>query len=136
MQLHFPGQLPILAVITASLVYFLLGVLWYSRVLFGPVWERHAQFDNEDKTGLGFLHIISFFSTLIVVLTMGVFIRVLFVPGWILSIKIALLTGLGFMFIPTFINGLYLKKPIQLLLIDSGYHLSGFVLSALILSVW
>ncbi len=136
MYLQFPGQLPLLAVLTAAVAYFILGIIWYSSFLFGRIWDKHAMLINEDKQAMGFLQTISFFSTLIVVLTMGIFIRVLFMPGWILSVKIALLAGLGFMFIPAFINGLYLKKPIQLLLIDGGYHLAGFVLSAIILSIW
>jgi len=137
MYLQFPGQLPLLAVLTAAVAYFIFG--HYLVILlsyFGRIWDKHAMLINEDKQAMGFLQTISFFSTLIVVLTMGIFIRVLFMPGWILSVKIALLAGLGFMFIPAFINGLYLKKPIQLLLIDGGYHLAGFVLSAIILSIW
>jgi len=136
MVLDFPEQINFLSVLAGTILYFLLGMLWYSPLLFGKIWSQYIILTEEDKKGMGLLNILSFISTFIISLTMAVFIQVLLLPTWIFALKISLLAGLGFMFLPMFINGLYNKKPMQVMLVDAGYHLCWFVILSLILSLW
>ena len=125
-----------LAVIVAAIAYWLIGALWYSPMLFAKPWARYVNFQEEWRKGMVLSMVLSFIGFLIISFTMAIFISYLVYIDMERSIKIALLAGIGFMAVPMYVNYLYNKKPIGLFFIDAGYHFVGFLVVALILSLW
>ena len=125
-----------LAIIVAAIAYWLIGALWYSPMLFAKPWARYVSFQEEWRKGMVLSMALSFLGFLIISFTMAIFISHLVHIDMERSIKIAVLAGIGFMAVPMYVNYLYNKKPIGLFFIDAGYHFVGFLVVALILSLW
>ncbi|HEX2607692.1 MAG TPA: DUF1761 domain-containing protein [Flavisolibacter sp.] len=127
-----------LSIVLSSIVYFLLGGIWYT-VLFGKKWVRYQKIDLEDpnaKKDAGRIMMISFLMMFL--LNSGIAILIFRIqPVEILSgLKIGILTGVCFTACGISISYLYVKKPLALHLIDCGYHIIGNILSACILVNW
>ena len=69
-------------VVLAAVVYFAIGSLWYSPVLFVKPWMKAQGFNRDGAMGKGFakLMIASFFLTVILVLIEAYFIHIMKSP--------------------------------------------------------
>ena len=128
------------AIAVAALAYFMLGALWYSKVLFAKRWIADLKLDVNDpnaKKGAGLMFGGSFIlmfvqSVVIAVLAERLDIRD---QGWMSGIKLGLVTG-SFCAAAVGINYLYEKKPISLWLINAGYAVIGNIIAAVIICSW
>ena len=139
MNTEFLSHVNWLAVIVATIAYFLLGALWYS-VLFGKKWAQLVKIDtgNPDmKKGMGGMMISTFVLTLLICFGLEVLvIKFNFVQEVAYGIKLGLLTGLAFATTAVSIHYIYENKPTNLYLINNGYHVLGHVIAASILVLW
>ena len=127
-----------LAVIVASIAYFALGALWYS-FLFQKQWISGHNVDVKDprlKEGVAVTMISSFVLMLVTTIGLAILIVRLDLFLFASGIKLGLLTGIAFSATAVSINYLYLKKPMQVHLIDGSYHVAGQILAAIILCLW
>ena len=140
MNTGFLSHVNWLAVLVAAAAYFILGALWYSKVLFGNKWIQLAKIDMSDpnvKKGMGGMMISTLLLILIVCFSLEVLIiKFGFEQEISYGIKLGLLTGLGFATTAVSINYVYERKPTNLYLINNGYHVLGHVLAASILVLW
>lgn len=120
-----------LVIILAAILNMVIGFLWYSKWLFGPLWgklSKHSQSGMTVKilastllTSLMIAYFLSFF---------GAHLRVTSVTD---GMFVGFLLWLGFVVTIEFSSHIWCKTPYQLFLISSGYRLVTFlVMSGLI----
>lgn len=133
------SQLNFLAVFTATILYFMIGALWYSKALFGPRWGQLHNLDFSDtsaKPSMGMLMGTSFMMMLIAVWALAVVVHLTGISTWMGGVKIGLLCGGCFSAATIAISNVYLNKKLPLYFIDGGYHLLGYTIAGVVLAVW
>ena len=140
MNTDFLSHINWLAVLVATVAYFVLGALWYSKALFGRVWAKLINLDvnNPDlKKGMGGMMVSTFLLMFIVSFGLEVLIvKIGFAQEFMYGIELGLLTGLAFATAAVSINYVYERRPSSLYLINNGYHVLGHIIVATILVVW
>lgn len=128
------------AVLVASIAYFILGAIWYSRALFGSKWAQLIKLDlnNPDlKKGMGNMMAATFVLIFVVCFGLALLIHMInFGDNFLYGIKLGLLTGIAFATTAISINYVYERKHSNLYLINGGYHVVGHVIAAVILVLW
>jgi hypothetical protein len=112
-----------------------ISAIWYSKKVFGAIWQRESGVVCSDKKGHGAMVFgVSFIFSLI---TAFAFAFLLGTPTFLIP---SLITGVGvgvcFVGTSLGINYLFANRSIKLLLIDAGYHIVQFTLYGLILGLW
>src|SRR5262245_21153617 len=129
-----------LALLVATLAYFILGAIWYSKAMFGAKWAQLVMLDvnNPDlRKGMAVMMISTFVLILVVCFSLEILIiKFNFEKEVLYGIKLGLLTGLGFATAAVSINYVYENKPANLYLINNGYHVLGHIIAASILVIW
>ena len=128
-----------LAVIVAGIAYFMLGGLWYSKVLFGAKWAALQKIDMNDpnvKKGVATMTFYSFLLMLLTVIGLAIFVVRLDLTMISSGVKLGLVTGLFFSVTAVSISFLYERKPSALYFISGGYQLAGNIIAAIILVAW
>jgi hypothetical protein len=140
MNTDFLSHINWLAVLVATVGYFMLGALWYSKALFGGTWAKLINLDvnNPDlKKGMGGMMVSTFILMFVVSFGLEILIvKIGFEQDFMYGIKLGLLTGLAFATAAVSINYVYERRPSSLYLINNGYHVLGHVIVATILVVW
>ncbi len=128
------------AILVAAIAYFILGALWYSKVLFGTKWAQLVKLDvnNPDlKKGMGGMMFSTFVLVAIVCFGLSLLVHMVrFEDNYVYGIKLGLLTGVAFATTAVSIHYVYERQPASLYLINSGYHIVGHVIAAVIIVLW
>lgn len=125
------------SIIVATVVYFILGALWYSPVLFGNTWMKLRNLDPETMEQPNpIIYLYSFILQFIGVASLALFISGLGVEGAGNGAIIGFGTGAGFVFTLAGTTGIFTEVPIKLHFLDNGYHVVGLILAGLILGLW
>ncbi len=128
----------IAAYITAVIVYYFIGFVWYS-FLFMKAWQKETGIKMESGKFSIWIFIYSMGGQLIMSFLYALGVYMVVMLGNFAGIKGALITSgsiIGFFVIPlNSANLLFANKKI-LFLIDSGYQSAGAVVMALILTLW
>jgi len=133
-----------LVALAAAVVFnMLLGYIWYSKPVFGKMWQKLVGLSDKDMDGADkvtpmvamlILAIVEIF-----VLNHFVAYSAYFYPGYS-DVSVGLLTGLwiwvGFVFPVMASNYMFAQRRKKLVLIDSGYQLVVLLVAGVILSVW
>ena len=130
------SQVNYLAVIAAALSSFLVGGLWYSKMLFGEIWNREN--GSGSKAGQGGhpakVFGVSFVFSLIAAFAFACWL------GQNASLQDSvvkgLLAGFGMVAASFGINYQFANRTMLLWLVDAGYHTVQFVLFGVILGLW
>ncbi|MGC4099755.1 DUF1761 domain-containing protein [Ferruginibacter sp.] len=130
-----------LAILVAALAYFMLGALWYSKVLFANRWIADLKLDvnNPDaKKGMGMMFGGSFVLMFVQCVAIAIIAERIGIrgDGWMSGLKLGLVTGGCLCATPVGVNYLYEKKPFSLFLINGGYALVGNIIAAIIICCW
>ena len=131
-------QLNWLAIFCGAVAFFLLGALWYSKLLFVKKWLQYLNIDQDSadaKKGMAALIATSFLMMFFISILISVLRTRLNISGMEGGLKLGTVTGLLGSF-AIFINYLYEKKPGGLFLINGGYALAGNIISSLIICNW
>ncbi len=122
------------AVLVAALASFLLGGLWYSKILFGELWQRETGYDQAKC-----FHPARVFGVSLVfsIVAAYVFARILG-PEPVLQDAVlkGLLVGAGVAGSSFAINYQFASRSVLLLVIDAGYHTVQFGLFGMVLGLW
>jgi Protein of unknown function (DUF1761) len=129
-----------IAVIVAALAYFVLGALWYSKILFAKRWIADLKIDVNDpnaKKGVGLM----FGGSLVLMFVQCVALAILAgkiedLSGWMSGVKLGALTGCCFCAAAVGVNYLYEKKPLSLFFINAGYAITGNIIAGVIICCW
>jgi hypothetical protein len=140
MNTEFLKDLNWIAIFCGALGYFMLGALWYSKILFAPKWIQLTKVDASSpnaKKGMGMLMLMSFIWMFIT--SFGIAIlreRMGDVSGWMGGVKLGTITGLFCGTAAISISYLYEKRPMGLYWINGGYTLLGNIIAAIIVCSW
>lgn len=124
-----------LAVVVAALSSFLLGGLWYSPLLFGPTWQRHAG----DTRKPGDKHPAKVFGTSFVFALTAALAYAWVMPAAGTASAAAvqgLVVGAGLVAASFGINYQFANRTGTLWLIDGGYHTLQFLIYGLVIGLW
>lgn len=130
------AQLHWLAVITATVLAFVIGGLWYSPVLFGKGWMAENNLTPElvGKRNQGIVFGASFVLLLFAAVVLAMFLgnKATAVTG----LAAGLLVGVGW--IATSLGVLYLfeARSLRLFAINAGYLIVTFAVMGTILGAW
>jgi hypothetical protein len=127
-----------LAVLVATIAWFLIGAVWYSA-LFQKQWVAHHNINISDpalKKGTGMIFFISFVLMFIAVTGLALLIEKMDMTAWQSGVRLGLLTGICFALTAISITYVYLKKAWGVHMIDGLYHVVGHVVAAIILCLW
>ncbi len=125
-----------LAAVAAAISAFLLGGLWYSPVLFAKPWMQAAGVteENAKTANMRMVFGIAFVWALLGALCFAAFIG----PKPDLGFAVGAGFATGFFWIAGSygISYQFEQRPLNLLLINGGYHTVQYMLYGLILGLW
>ena len=128
-----------LAILVAGVAYFMLGGLWYSKMLFGKAWIKHSNINMNDpnvKKGVGQIMFASFLLMLVATFGLALLLSKVELSNWMSGAKVGLIAGLCFSATSICITFLYEKRPMALHLINAVFHIAGCILASIILALW
>ncbi|NBC27782.1 MAG: DUF1761 family protein [Bacteroidetes bacterium] len=125
-----------LPVLIATIIYFVLGALWYSPLLFAKPWMKIKNIPEDHEGGSPMVFVLSFILQFIGVFSLALFIEGLGGYGALHGALIGFFASTGFVFSLAGATGLFSEVPLKLHLIDNGYHLTGLTLSGLVIGFW
>jgi len=129
------------AVVVSAIVYWVLGGIWYSPILFGNKFieimrwspEQLARIQNE---GAGWQLALAFLGSLVAAYVLAHIVRYTSGESAMDGAKTGLWLWLGFI-VTTNLNTVFFEfRPLGLYLINIGYHLVGFLAMGALLAVW
>ena len=127
-----------LAVAVSAVVYFAIGAIYFNQKVFGTAWMKGHSLSpptEEEKKGMGKLMAVTFVYCVISCIGIGCLVQIIQPGNWILGSKIGLLAG-GFASVGIAVSHMYTRKSFTLAIIDSGYHLLGSIIAAVIQTMW
>jgi len=126
-----------IAVLIGTAAYFVLGALWYSKILFASKWIAYLKIDINDpnaKKGMGVMFGGSFVLMFVQSLAIAILAnRLGVIGGWMSGVKLGAFTGCCFCAATIGVNYLYEKKPLGLFLINAGYAIVGNIIAAVVI---
>ena len=130
-----------IAIIVASIVSFVIGMLWYSPLLFGNLWMKSAGLSKDKigkakKKGMGKTILIAFLTTVIMVYVLGYLLNILNYNDAISGAIIGFLVWLGFLATTGLGRVLWEGKSFSFYLINTLHELVSLVVIGAILGAW
>lgn len=130
-------MLSLLPVVVAALATIPVGFLWYT-VLFAKPWTAMHELNKRKKmTGPTWL---PFAATILTSFVLAFMLALLFLLGRITTLqgalKLGLLVWFAFDFLPQLTRHLFSRRPLGLVLIDSGHQAANVMLISWILMSW
>tara|TARA_R100001143_G_scaffold52481_2_gene47687 strand:- start:59344 stop:59754 length:411 start_codon:yes stop_codon:yes gene_type:complete len=126
-----------IAVIIATIIYFALGAVWYSPLLFAKTWMKLRNLTEEDigqPNPIIFLY--SFILQFIAVISLALFIHAMGIVTPVNGAIIGFGASMGILYSLSGTTGIFSDVPFKLHMLDNGYHVVGLTLSGLILGWW
>jgi len=127
-----------LAVLTAGLVYFMLGGLWFTP-LFGKFWDRSIGFERPEKwRPTPAYYIGPLVGCLIASLSTAFLLHFIQPASLGKALMIGGILGLGYGATITSVNAISpaIRKPALFSLVTGSYHALGLTICAAILHLW
>lgn len=140
MTLDF-GQVNWLAVVVGALVYFALGALWYSPMLFARPWQRSIGWDEtREPPNAG---VATYAAPLVAYLVMGAAVGLLAAATGTdelgEGIVLGLVLGVGLSLAHTFVDAAFdpnKPQPWTWFAINGIYHALGLVIVSVVIAIW
>ncbi len=131
-----------LAVGVSAISFFVLGALWFSKMLFANAWVKghNLAVTEEDKKNMGKFMLMSLIYSVIAAIGIGwldtVAMSTTMLTNHLMAgIKVGVICG-GLAMIAIAMSHMYTKKSFSLALIDGGYHLVGMTIMSVIMTMW
>lgn len=119
--------------VAAAVVYFSIGAVWYSPLLFAKTWQAEIKKLGNQTTTAAPAMVTTAIAILVIVLTERALINNININGMPEAIKLAVTLWLGLVASTALINNTFQNGSLRLLAINQGYHLVGMVVAAAIL---
>lgn len=127
-----------MSIIIASVLSFVVGMLWYSPALFGKTWAKLAgvSMSKAKQKGMGQSMLIGFISTLVLAYVFQGLMGMLSYTGAAMGATLGFWLWLGFL-APSLIGGvLWEGKPWGLYFLNSAYWLVNLLVIGAALGRW
>ena len=122
------------AVLAATAASFVLGGLWYSKLLFGTVWLRETGIDEANANPSVKIFGLTIFFTLIMAAALSWMLGPY--PSVLEGIRTGLVVGIAFVACSFGVNYQFSQRGGKLLAIDSGFNIVQFLIMGVILGLW
>lgn len=122
-------------VLLAVIVYFAVGSVWYSPVLFAKAWAGELGKKMGDMGDAKTAMLITFGAMVVLVLVEAYIVEATGTTGAWRGAYLGAKLWLGFTATTALINNVFQGSSKKLFAIDQGYHLVGMVLAGLILAL-
>jgi len=131
------------AVVVAAIVWMVVGLLWYSPLLFARPWMLAMGFDPDDKAAVQALrkaghrlYGIAFVASLLSAAVLAKFFYATRTFSVLRGLEIAFAVWLGFVATVQLTGVLFGRRNLRVFVIDTGYQLVGYVVAGAILAAW
>ena len=130
------SKLNYLAVLTAAVSSFAIGGVWYSPLLFGPLWMKENGLTDAElrKRNSGVVFGLSFLLSLVIAFNLAAFLAG--PPDLAWGVIAGALAGIGWVATSFGVTYLFEARSLKLFLVNAGYHGLTFILMGGILGVW
>jgi hypothetical protein len=129
-----------LAVVVAAIVYYAGGALWYSPLFLGNQWITAAGLDavkmKEAKKGVWKSYLTTLIAALVISYGLARVEAYMNVGNFVGGLHTGFWSWLCYVVATMAINYTFENRSLKLFLINTGYHLYGFIVMAVIISVW
>ena len=123
-----------LTILVAAIISFILGLLWYSSLLFGQIWRKELGLKKNSNKDMSKAFIANFIGTLILIFVLSQFVISTGVSSYFESIQLAFLLWLGFFVSSTLLNQiLWEDKSFEFFAINASYWLINLIVASLII---
>ena len=128
-----------LGVVVGAVVYYVIGALWYS-VIFGKRWMKLMDIKKKNlkkamEKGVVKSYVYSLVAKVIAVYVLALFVGLAGVNGFVGGLYIGVLAWIGFFITNSLDSILWEEKPVELFMVNMGYHLVGLALAGGIVAV-
>ena len=125
-----------LAVLTATVLAFVLGGLWYGP-LFGKAWMRENGMTPETAANMnaGKVYGLAFLWTLVMAYNLAFFIGDPSISAGMATFY-GFATGFGWIAMAIFVIGLFERRSARLMLINGGYMTVALTMMGAVLGAW
>jgi Protein of unknown function (DUF1761) len=135
------GQVNWLAVIVGGIVYFVIGALWYSPMLFGRAWQRSIGWDpaRTPPEMSPTTYVVPFLAYLVMAAAVGMLAAATGSDTIGDGVILGLVLGIGLSLMHTLVDATFdpnKPEPWTWFAINGTYHALGLLLVAVIVSAW
>ena len=135
------GDVNWLAVIVGGVIYFALGALWYSPMLFARPWQRSIGWDPERTPPEmnPMTYVVPFLAYLVMAAAVGMIAAAVGADDLGDGIVLGLVLGIGLSLMHTLVDATFdpnKPQPWTWFAINGSYHALGLLIVAVIVSVW
>ncbi len=129
----FLDDVPInyMGVAVATIIYYVIGLIWYSPWIFGNQWGRHEESVKENQEHFYSHPFVSYLTefviSLIIAYVLAVFIQISQAEEIVEGITIAFWVWIGFIATTHFSAVLWGRKTVKHFLIHAGFILVGLM---------
>lgn len=137
MDLSLFLQINYLAVLVAGILYFVLGALWYSPLLFAKPWMEAVGLSPQDvENASPVIYIYPLIFYLLAALISAFLIKALGLTALFSGLLLGIFGWLGYMLPAVGSSMIFEGRSMKLFQITAGYHLVGFLILGGLLTVW
>jgi hypothetical protein len=119
-----------------TIIYFILGALWYSPLLFGKIWADAMNFKMDELEPKPKMFIGAGISAFITTLFLAILLDLIGTYNIITGLLVSLIVGIGFILTIGLYDVLYEDKNFKAYIIDAGYHIVALLIAGVILGLW
>lgn len=135
------ANINILAVLVATILTFVLGMVWYSPALFARQWMAAQGYTPEKleemkRKGMTRVYAVSVLCSLVTAYVVALLASYTSSTTLAQGLWLGFLSWLGFAATIGLTANLFSEKPLAAWVIDAGYQLAYLVLMGALLSVW
>lgn len=124
-------------ILLSGVLYMILGMLWYSPLLFGNVWMQLSGITKEsvdgEKPNMARTYLLSFLFSVVTVFILSYLFEQLYVTEIFEAIGLSVTVWFGFYALISAGEYLYTRQSWTLFAINAGYRLFFLIGSAIIL---
>ena len=124
------------AILVITVIYFILGALWYSPLLFGKIWAKAMNYNIDELEMKPINFIGAAIAAFVATFFLALLLEIIGTYNIFIGILVALIIGIGFVLTIGIYDVLYENKNIKVYLIDAGYHIVALIIAGLILGLW
>jgi len=140
MSFEMLGQLNWLAVVVGAAIYFALGAVWFTPMLFGRPWQRSIGWDPASEQQMSpAVYAVPALFYLVAATATAMLAAATGSDDWAGGVMLGLVVGIGYALTIVASDAVFdPHKPQRWLwfAITGGYHLLGLVIVAVLVSVW
>lgn len=121
-------------VLLAVVVYFGIGAIWYSPVMFAKMWMEEIKRKKSAMTMAVPAMVTTFLAMCVLVVVEAYMVQATGTSGWMRGALLGVKIWLGFVATTAIVNSSFQGGSMRLFAIDQSYHLVGIVLAGAILA--